>query len=123
MDYYSANAEQLIRHYNSLDTGQVHAAWLKHLPKTPGLACDIGAGSGRDANWLAGRGLDVIAVAPNKVLRETARQSSHQNVTWQGDKLPELLKPCTAGHRFNLIMRKPDIEFCTGGMNPTCNAN
>lgn len=104
MDYYSANAEQLIRQYNSLDPGKIHAAWLKHLPETPGLACDIGAGSGRDDNWLAGRGWDVIAVEPNRMLRETARQSSHQNVTWLDDKLPELEKLRTAGHRFNLIL-------------------
>jgi len=62
VNYYQRNAKRLITEYNSADPEGVHAVWLKYLPEQAGLACDIGAGSGRDANWLAGMGWDVVAV-------------------------------------------------------------
>ena len=61
--YYDDNTYRLSDQYNSLSSEVVHRTWLtEHLPSTPGLACDIGAGSGRDSNWLAAKGWDVIAV-------------------------------------------------------------
>ena len=103
-DYYNDNASELYERYQQLDPARVHSGWLKHLPATPGLACDIGAGSGRDANWLAQQGWDVIAVEPSKALRELGQQHSHPNITWLDDALPELARLRIAGHRFNLIL-------------------
>ena len=103
-NYYNDNASALFDRYQQLDPAAIHAGWLKHLPATPGLACDIGAGSGRDANWLAAQGWDVIAVEPARGLREMGQQHSHPNVTWLDDALPELSRLRTAGHRFNLIL-------------------
>jgi 2-polyprenyl-3-methyl-5-hydroxy-6-metoxy-1,4-benzoquinol methylase len=80
-DFYSDNAEQLCAQYDALASEQVHQAWKKHLPKTAGLACDIGAGSGRDARWLASKGWDVIAVEPCDKLRELAGSSSSRSST------------------------------------------
>lgn len=68
------------------------------------MALDIGAGSGRDANWLAEKGWNVIAVEPCKEFREQAQRGSHVSVIWQDDELPELKSLRTAGHRFNLIL-------------------
>lgn len=103
-NFYNANASVLFDRYRQLDPAAVHAGWLKHLPGTPGLACDIGAGSGRDANWLAAQGWDVIAVEPASALREMGQQHSHPNVTWLNDSMPELGRLRIAGHRFNLIL-------------------
>ena len=51
----------------------MHAPWLSLLQeRTAGFACDIGAGSGRDANWLTGKDWDVIAVEPSAGMREQA---------------------------------------------------
>ena len=39
------------------------------LPRPPGRALDVGAGTGRDAAWLARLGFQVVAVEPSGVLR------------------------------------------------------
>ena len=104
MNYYSENARTLTREYNSLNPDSLHETWSRFIPDDPGIAMDIGAGSGRDANWLADKGWDVVAVEPCKEFRELAQQKSHENVIWSDDELPELKKLRTAGHRFNLIL-------------------
>ena len=104
MNYYSANAPELASRYNSLNPEDLHASWSSLIPDQPGIALDIGAASGRDANWLAEKGWDVVAVEPCKKFRELAKPSSHANVIWQDDALPELKSLRTAGHRFNLIL-------------------
>jgi SAM-dependent methyltransferase len=105
MSYYQQHAEQLAEQYNSLEASEVHAAW-KHLLGSvePGLACDIGAGSGRDANWLAEQGWEVIAVEPAKAMREIAMPQAHPRVSWLDDELPKLRKLRETGYRFNLIL-------------------
>lgn len=104
MSYYSLHAETLFQRYSSLDPEQVHQAWRSRLPSQPGLACDIGAGSGRDANWLAGQGWDVIAVEPNPSLRTMAQATAHPRVQYMDDALPALSNLRSTGHRFDLIL-------------------
>lgn len=103
-DFYTQHAHQLFELYRKLDAVTVHRQWLEHLPENPGLACDLGAGSGRDASWLAEQGWDVVAVEPSSGLRKLAEVNSHVSVTWLDDKLPELKKLRTIGYRFNLIL-------------------
>jgi SAM-dependent methyltransferase len=103
--YYDKNAKPLSDHYNSQASDFVHHGWLdRHLPDKPGFACDIGAGSGRDANWLAANGWDVIAVEPSREMRDLAQARSHANVTWLDDALPGLEKLRRLGHRFDLVL-------------------
>ncbi len=104
VSYYSENAPTLVSRYNSLNPESLHGSWSRFIPDQPGIALDIGAASGRDANWLAEKGWDVIAVEPCKEFRGQAQQNSHPNVIWQDDELPELKSLRTAGHRFNLIL-------------------
>lgn len=103
-DIYTQYAPHFYDLYRKLDAGALHRQWLNYLPESPGLACDLGAGSGRDANWLAEQGWDVLAVEPSQGLRELAEAESHANVTWLDDKLPELKKLQAIGYRFNLIL-------------------
>jgi SAM-dependent methyltransferase len=113
--YYDKHAAGLSAFYNSTDSVTVHKSWIeKHLPLQPGFACDIGAGSGRDANWMASLGWDVVAVEPSAKMRElavfspsahpNAHASAHPNVTWLDDSLPHLYKLRGLGHRFDLIL-------------------
>ena len=104
MSYYSANAPALATRYSSLNPEVLHTSWSRLIPDQPGIALDIGAGSGRDANWLAEKGWDVVAVEPCGEFRELAKPNCHANVIWQDDELPELKSLRTAGHRFNLIL-------------------
>ncbi len=107
MDYYTRNADALFKRYQSLPPEQVHRCWLDLLPAQPGLACDIGAGSGRDAHWLASQGWDVTAVEPNADLRSRAQAlppPKRGSVTWLDDSLPELQRLRALDLRFHLIL-------------------
>ena len=104
MNYYSDNAEALFDKYNKIESASLHKDWSQSLPKQAGLACDIGAGTGRDANWLAEQGWDVVAVEPEAKFRELARDHSHPSVSWLDDQLPDLNRLRKLGQRFNLIL-------------------
>lgn len=104
-NFYDDNAARLSAQYQKVEVDALHASWTPDfLTCTPGFACDIGAGSGRDANWLAAKGWDVIAVEPSQGMRELATQNSHPNVTWLDDSLPELTRLRAFGHRFDLVL-------------------
>jgi methylase of polypeptide subunit release factors len=66
---YAEQAEELIKRYEAIDFDHKHEAFLHLLPKTPGWALDIGAGSGADAAWLAHKGYRVVAVEPTNEFR------------------------------------------------------
>jgi 2-polyprenyl-3-methyl-5-hydroxy-6-metoxy-1,4-benzoquinol methylase len=104
MSHYRQHAKSLFAKYRQMDSDILHRDWIQHLPEQPGLACDIGAGSGRDANWLAGQGWDVIAVEPEAEFRRLAQAQSHPNVAWLEDRLPELNQLRRLNQRFNLIL-------------------
>ena len=102
--YYDQNADALIEKYDALNADEVHRAWApEHLREEPGFACDIGAGSGRDANWLAEKGWEVVAVEPS-AMRDKAAAESHPRVTWLDDALPGLKSLRALGRRFDLIL-------------------
>ncbi len=105
ISYYNNNRDMLFEQYHAYDPLTVHRAWrTKHLNgTTPGLACDIGAGTGRDANWLAQQGWQVLAVEPSK-LRELGQSRTHSAVVWIDDSLPELENLRTLGMHFDLIL-------------------
>ena len=110
MSYYSDHANDLFRFYQSADPELLNQSWSDLSPDQPGLACDIGAGPGRDAAWLAGKGWDVIAVEPADELRRlgeqhTSTQAKQQgSVTWLDDRLPELKRLRALDQRFQLIL-------------------
>ena len=103
--YYDEHLDRLFALYSAYDPDELHNIWAKDLlsNREPGTACDLGAGSGRDANWLAQQGWDVVAVEPSK-LRARAKQFSHSRVSWVDDALPNLEQLRSLGHRFDLIL-------------------
>ncbi|AMD60423.1 hypothetical protein AWN88_19800 [Agrobacterium tumefaciens] len=61
------------------------------LQGPPKNVLDIGAGTGRDATWIAGKGHVVVAVEPADEFRRLAqRLHSNANVRWVNDRLPKL---------------------------------
>ena len=105
-DWYDRNAEALSNRYESLKFEEVHGWLLDLLPTIPhGFALDIGAGSGRDAAWLASQGFSVWAVEPSRRLREQG-QLCHRNpaIRWLDDSLPGLSKVRAEEQRFDLIL-------------------
>ena len=103
--FYDQNRHLLFDQYSSYVSNDIHGIWAStHLnDRKAGTACDIGAGSGRDANWLAQQGWEVVAVEPSK-LRELASQSSHSRVSWVDDSMPDLKRLRSLGTRFDLIL-------------------
>jgi SAM-dependent methyltransferase len=102
--YYSKRAESLSAQYDEVSFTDVHSDWLSHLPDK-GWALDVGAGSGRDAAFLADKGLSVVAVEPAEGMRLLARNNNPQpNIHWLDDTLPELQKVFALQIKFDLIL-------------------
>lgn len=105
MSLYHDRADDFFRQYQSVAAEKVHASWLAVLDAMPaGHALDVGAGSGRDARYLAERGWSVVAVEPADALRERAMQLPVAGVTWLADSLPELGAVYRLQIKFDLIV-------------------
>lgn len=91
LEGYEAAAPDLIARYDAIPIGEMFAPVEDLLPSAPSRILDIGAGTGRDAAWLASLGHDVTAVEPVAALRE-AGMTLHPDaaIRWIDDRLPEL---------------------------------
>ena len=72
--WYDRNVSDVSRRYESVAAETVHGWLVDLLPNAPALVLDVGAGTGRDADWLALRGLEVIAVEPSGAMRAEAQR-------------------------------------------------
>ncbi|HYF22627.1 MAG TPA: methyltransferase domain-containing protein [Caulobacteraceae bacterium] len=97
---YAADAEVLIPRYRTIDSEALYAPVLDLLSEAPGAALDVGAGTGRDADWLARRGWRVTAVEPVAAFRGVCGGTA---VEWIDGRLPDLA-PALAGRRFELVI-------------------
>lgn len=106
IDVYDAHAERLAAEYEAADPGLVWAGISDLLPKGPDrLALDVGAGSGRDAAWLAQLGFDVVALEPAQSMRSLARKLHPEaSIRWRDDRLPALSATHSLGLSFDLIL-------------------
>lgn len=103
--YEGAAGRELAAQYESLDPAQVHHAIIAHLPAAPAAILDVGAGSGRDAAWLAALGHTVLAVEPSATMREDAqRRHPDPHITWLADNLPNLEAVFRLGAAFDVIL-------------------
>ena len=102
---YADEAPELFRHYESISAADMHAAVLHLIPESPGSVADIGAGTGRDAAWLAAMGHHVVAVEPLDAMRIPA-MALHPSprIEWLDDSLPDLAVLRARGERFDLLM-------------------
>ena len=88
---YATASEELISRFEAISSAQLYQPVLDLLPTPPSRIADIGAGTGRDAAWLASTGHAVIAVEPVSKLRQ-AGMALHDsaNIEWVDDRLPQL---------------------------------
>lgn len=104
IDFYSSHADELVDQYDSVEFDAVHQEWLDELPES-GMILDIGAGSGRDARYLAGKGFSVVAVEHAANLRRLAQAKSiSYPIHWLDDSLPELRQVFQLQTKFDLII-------------------
>ena len=116
--FYNKNAKELAQQYLSKSFDEVHQSWHHLLPaiiENPNARIlDIGAGSGRDAKYIAQaavnkhgdkNGTQVFAVEPANLLAELgARQTAELNVKWLTDSLPALNTITKQEVSFDLIL-------------------
>ncbi|WP_108946651.1 class I SAM-dependent methyltransferase [Shewanella halifaxensis] len=134
LSFYNRNAEQLAQQYDSKPFTEVHQSWSHHLAdifvalavnsSTNLLATqanavayskelqilDIGAGTGRDAKYLAElanaqQQVMVYAVEPATELAAIGKQHTQDlAVIWLEDTLPELEQVTATNIKFDLIL-------------------
>lgn len=100
-----AEIAQRAASYESINPAQLNT-WLEpYIPDEPASILDVGAGSGRDADWLASKGHKVVAVEPSSDMRKEAeRLHSGSGFTMFSDRLPDLSMTCRTGLSFDLIL-------------------
>ena len=103
--WYNKHADRVTSTYESVDPESLHSWLADLLPEPPAIVLDVGAGTGRDAAWLAGKGYDVFAVEPSNAMRKACR-TLHPSapVRWIHDSLPGLDSTIRAGVSFDAIL-------------------
>lgn len=127
VNFYNTHAVKLAGQYDSKTFAEVHSGWISHLtdiflshssensPNHDGKkdlvnVLDIGAGSGRDAKFLAEQAtprqdVAVYAVEPARELAAIGKPlTQHLNVTWLQDSLPALEVMHEIELQFDLIL-------------------
>lgn len=103
LDIYHQGAALYAKQYDALNFTQVHQSWQPYWPDK-GLVLDIGAGSGRDALWLAEQGCQVIAVEPAPDLLRIGQINTAEKVQWLSDSIPDLKACSQLNLQFNTIL-------------------
>jgi SAM-dependent methyltransferase len=105
--WYNTNAREAVERHEALNPAAVNA-WLEPFLPPPGrLVADVGAGAGRDAAWLMGKGYEVVAVEPSAEMRRQAEQLGRTNngrIRWIKDRLPGLEELHRSGLTFDFIL-------------------
>ena len=103
--WYDANADAMTERYESVASEEVHGWLMDILPAAPAAILDVGAGSGRDAAWLACMGHDVVAAEPSCGMRTRAIAAHADSaIRWIADALPGLDTVFKAGLSFDFIL-------------------
>lgn len=102
--FYQQNARQLSEQYNSVPFETAHASWKSYWPQQGERVLDVGAGSGRDALWMAEQGAEVTALEPSVAMLEQGRALTGDKVSWLRDELPALKAAESLGMRFDVIL-------------------
>ncbi|MES0130181.1 class I SAM-dependent methyltransferase [Mesorhizobium sp. M0029] len=92
--YYDSRAEELADAYESMPFERAHPELADALRASAPLdILDIGAGSGRDAAWMAVEGNTVVAVEPSSgMLKLAQRLHDSEKISWLQDRLPTLAR-------------------------------
>lgn len=103
---YDAQSSRFTASYEALLPEAVHASVKDCIPEGPDrTALDIGAGSGRDAAWLASKGYQVVAVEPAAGMRRAAEKlHPSERIHWLDDRLPALSRVHERGIAYDLIL-------------------
>lgn len=103
---YDLRAAELAAEYEAFVPTGYRATFASLLPAgRDRLALDVGAGSGRDAAWLAGLGFEVVAAEPAAGMREAGKRlHCDAGVRWVDDRLPALDATHALGLSFDVVL-------------------
>jgi SAM-dependent methyltransferase len=101
---YDHGVAEFAARFETLSPESLWADVRDLIPAKPGaLALDIGAGSGRDAAWLASLGMTAIAVEPADQMLRLGRLL-HPDLRWLEDRLPDLTAVNRLGLSFDIVL-------------------
>lgn len=72
--YAAVATADFIAAYEGLSPESIYEHVIDLLPDRSIKIADIGAGTGRDAAWLAAKGHDILAIEPVRELREAGKK-------------------------------------------------
>ena len=105
IDYYDSHGSASAAIYDRVNADALHAWMERFLPKGPAVVLDVGAGSGRDAEWFAKKGHTVVAVEPSRTMREHGiAHHPDEKIRWVNDSLPGLEQTYQLQYAFDLIL-------------------
>ncbi|NBE06068.1 class I SAM-dependent methyltransferase [Paragemmobacter ruber] len=109
LSFYRRHAADLADGYEALAFEDAHPDLVRILmTERAGSVLDIldvGAGTGRDAAWLAHRGHRVVAVEPSEAMQAIGKRlHSDEGISWVFDTLPTLDEIHATGKRFDLVI-------------------
>jgi SAM-dependent methyltransferase len=111
--WYDQNISDVSRRYESVAAETVHGWLVDLLPNPPALVLDVGAGTGRDAAWLASRSLEVVAIEPSGAMSARFRWGAAlcAGMTMEGDTIgarklnAEKISPVSVDPRIREVRR------------------
>lgn len=105
IDFYEQHAAALADGYEAVSFEDAYPFLVPVFSGNSLLVLDIGAGTGRDAAWVAARGHEVYAVEPSSAMRRIA-VSLHpdESITWVNARLPVLEAPALQPAAFDIIL-------------------
>jgi SAM-dependent methyltransferase len=105
IDWYDLHAHEVAPLYESIDPAD-SLGWLPGMiQRRWSNVVDIGAGTGRDAAWLASLGHSVVAVEPSIRMRAIGRRAhSSPRIHWMTDHLPQLARVGRLNVKFDLVL-------------------
>ncbi len=91
IDFYERHAAALADGYESVAFEDAYPFLVPVFSGDPLTVLDVGAGTGRDAAWVAERGHEVVAVEPSAAMRRIAKSlHSIERIRWVDAELPSL---------------------------------
>ena len=101
----AASDGDFIQGLDGISSVDLFAPVIEHFPQQPSYVLDIGAGTGRDAAWLASLSHTVVAVEPvDALLHAGISKHKSPNIFWVNDTLPQLWQTIAIGKTFDVIL-------------------
>ena len=105
ISYYDQHAAELADSYETIPFEQAYPFLVPLFSDGSLDVLDIGAGTGRDAAWIAARGHRVCAVEPSAAMRTLAKKlHPNQRITWIDARLPDLTSDVLQAKIFDVVL-------------------